>query len=66
MCKAPYRAVEGRELMLRDRLAIDRTRLAALVQKQPDATLMEVRERLAVGCVFGRSSGLAGSEITPT
>lgn len=29
---------------------IDRTRLAALVQKQPDATLMELRERLGVEC----------------
>lgn len=29
---------------------IDRVRLAALVEQQPDATLMELRERLGVRC----------------
>ncbi len=31
---------------------IDRERLAALVQKQPDATLVELRQRLGVKCLL--------------
>lgn len=32
---------------------IERTRLAALVEQQPDATLAELRDRLGVQCTLG-------------